>query len=243
MQTTRILAATLAGALTLAACGGSGSGPTTTDTARSPGTTVSLETVPSDYVGYLHQPTACGATQPEPAVEMKFDAPGDAGITGPTVVTLHTSCGTIEIQLDPAAAPETVNSFVFLAEAGFFDGTVAHRVVPGFMVQVGDPTATGMGGPGYSIPDEFPAPGTSYVRGVVAMANAGAGTTGSQFFIMLADADWLPPQYTIFGYVTSGIETLDLIAAVPLGRNPNSPDPNASTPLESIYIESVTVER
>lgn len=228
--------------LVTAACSTSDSG-SNIDTTPTTVSIVPLQTVPSDYVGFLHQPTACNADRPGPAVNMKFDAHQDAGVTGLTLITLNTSCGPIEIRLDPSEAPETVNSFVFLAESGYFDGTVSHRIIPGFMMQAGDPTATGHGGPGYSLPDEFPAEGTPYKRGVVAMANAGAGTTGSQFFIMFSDVDWLPAQFTIVGHVTSGLDTLDRIAALPLGHGPNSPDPNASTPLESLYIESVSIER
>ncbi|MEE8456941.1 MAG: peptidylprolyl isomerase [Acidimicrobiia bacterium] len=243
MRTNRLLTVVLAGSLVVAACGGAQDTATTTDSTPATVTTVPLGAVPSGYVGYLHQPTACGAGQPDPATDMKFDAPGDVGLTGRTILILNTSCGSIEIQLDPEAAPEATNSFVFLAESGFFDGTVSHRVIPGFMMQAGDPTATGLGGPGYTLPDEFPAEGTTYVRGIVAMANAGPGTTGSQFFIMLGDADWLGPQYTIVGHVISGLETLDRIAEVPLGRGGNSADPSQSTPLESIYIESVSIQR
>lgn len=202
-----------------------------------------LITVPTDYAGFLRQPTACGADQPEPAVEMQFEAPEDARVDGPTLVTLTTSCGPIGITLDPAVAPSTVNSFVFLATEGYFDGTVSHRVIPGFMMQAGDPTATGLGGPGYRLPDELPADDTTYTRGVVAMANAGPGTAGSQFFILFGEASWLPPRYSIFGEVTSGFETLDAIEALPLGRSPASADPSPSTPLESIFIESVDVSR
>jgi cyclophilin family peptidyl-prolyl cis-trans isomerase len=172
---------------------------------------------------------------------MQFDAPGDVGIEGMTTVLLETSCGSLEIELDPSVAPETVNSFVFLAESGYFDGSVSHRIIPGFMMQAGDPTATGVGGPGYSIPDEFPQE-SGYARGVVAMANAGPGTTGSQFFIMFADGP-LPPNYTIFGQVVDGLGTLDLIEQLQLGRSATSADPTPSTPLESLYIESVTVSR
>lgn len=173
---------------------------------------------------------------------MKFDAPGRADAPQDSVLTLHTSCGPIEILLDPAVAPETVNSFVFLSEEGYFDGTVSHRIIPGFMMQAGDPTATGLGGPGYVLADELDG-ASAYTRGVVAMANAGPGTSGSQFFIMFGDADWLPPQYSVFGTVVSGFETLDLIEAIPLGRGPNSADPNESTPLESLFIESVSISR
>ena len=215
---------------------------TTVALVEAPATTVALVGAPpSGYPGYRVQPTACGADQPEPVVEMQFDAPGDAGIEGATVVILETSCGPLEIELDPSVAPESVNSFVFLAESGYFDGSVSHRIIPGFMMQAGDPTATGLGGPGYAIADEFP-PESAYDRGVVAMANAGPGTTGSQFFIMFADGP-LPPNYTIFGKITNGLETLDLIEQLPLGRSATSADPTPSTPLESLYIESVTVTR
>jgi cyclophilin family peptidyl-prolyl cis-trans isomerase len=243
MQTSRVLSVVLAGSAMFAACGGTQDTATTTEATTTTVTTIPLGAVPSDYVGYLHQPTACGADQPDPAIDMKFDAPNEVEFLGRTILTLNTSCGLIEILLDHDAAPETVNSLVFLAESGYFDGTVSHRVIPGFMMQAGDPTATGLGGPGYTLPDEFPAEGTTYVRGIVAMANAGPGTTGSQFFIMLGDADWLSPQYTIVGHVISGLDTLDRIAEVPLGRGARSADPNPSTPLESIFIESVSIQR
>lgn len=242
MSTTRIIVLAAAVVLIAAACSTSDEDSNNT-LIETTVTTVPLSTVPSDYVGYLHQPTACGAEQPEPAVDMKFDTPEDTEATDPIRITLHTSCGPIKIELDPTVAPETANSFVFLAESGYFDGTVSHRIIPGFMMQAGDPTATGLGGPGYTLPDEFPAEGTIFSRGVVAMANAGPGTTGSQFFIMFNDVDWLPAQYTIVGHVVSGLDTLDRIAALPLGRSANSADPNPSTPLESLYIESVSIER
>ena len=235
-------------ALTIAAIAVTAGACTTSDTTTEPTTpstvtTVPLSVVPLDYQGFLRQPTACGAEQPTTAVDMKFDAPGDAGVAGPTTVTLSTSCGPLVIELDPGTAPETVNSFVFLAEEGYFDGTVSHRVIPGFMMQAGDPTATGLGGPGYTIPDELPGEGMTYERGVVAMANAGPGTARSQFFILFGDADWLPPSYSIFGRVTDGFATLDAIEAIPLGQSPTSSDQTPSTPLNSLFIESVTVSR
>ncbi|MEN8238854.1 MAG: peptidylprolyl isomerase [Actinomycetota bacterium] len=240
MHLTRTLAFAASIAIVAAACSStSDAASDTTTTLEAPPTTVALAAVPAGYAGYRHQPTACGADQPNPVVEMEFDAPGDAGIEAATTVVLATSCGPLEIELDPSVAPETVNSFVFLAESGFFDGSVSHRIIPGFMMQAGDQTATGIGGPGYTIPDEFPAE-SGYNRGVVAMANAGPGTTGSQFFIMFADGQ-LPPNYTIFGEVVDGLETLDRIEQLPLGRSATSADPSPSTPLESLYIESVTV--
>jgi len=236
MRLSRLSSLLIAIGLVAAACS---SGSQATDTTP---TTVPLQAVPTNYTGYLGQPTACGAEQPEPVVDMTFDAPQDVGLTAPTTVSLSTSCGTIEIAMDPSATPETVNSFVFLAESGYFDGTVSHRIVPGFMMQAGDPTATGLGGPGYTVPDEYPDE-PAYTRGTVAMANAGPGTTGSQFFILFGDAEWLPPTFTIIGTVVDGFETLDRIEQIPLGSSPNSPDPSPSTPLESLYIESVTITR
>lgn len=203
---------------------------------------VATASPPVDYPGFRAQPTACGAAAPPETAAVDFANPEDMGIasTDAPVATITTSCGDIVIELDPAAAPATVNSFVFLAEAGYFDGTVTHRVLPGFVVQAGDPTATGTGSPGYVVPDELPPPGTVYTAGTVAMANSGAGTTGSQFFVMLADNDALPPDYTIFGQVVGSDTTLEAIASVPLGTNARG---EPSTPLETVYIESVTITR
>jgi cyclophilin family peptidyl-prolyl cis-trans isomerase len=128
-------------------------------------------------------------------------------------VTLHTNHGDIAIDLFPAEAPLAVNSFLFLAGQGYYDGVLFHRVVPGFVIQGGDPTGTGRGGPGYSFRDEL-GTGRRYLRGTVAMANAGPNTSGSQFFICLGDLK-LPNQYTIFGQVTAGMETVGAIAALP----------------------------
>ncbi len=248
------VAVAIAAALLLAACGNSES--TTTSTATSSTTTttvpetttttlpdVPLEIVPSNYDQFRVQPTACGAVAPEPLTPMEFDAPTDMGLDPSTAIraTLSTSCGDLEVELNPGIAPETVNSFVFLSTEGYFDGTVFHRVIPGFVAQGGDQTATGTGGPGYSIPDEFPPAGVDYERGTIAMANAGPGTTGSQFFIVVEDTE-LPPQFTIFGRMVDGFDILDLLQEVPLGKAPGSPDPVASTPLETIYLNSVTID-
>lgn len=249
MPSLRIIAVAASIAVVSAACSSGGdSAATTTVSSTVPSSTVAPDTtsppasvIPTDYAEYRGQPTACGADQPDAVVPMEFDAPGNGGVDAATTIVLETSCGPIEIRVDPDIAPETVNSFAFLAESGFFDGSVSHRILPGFMMQAGDPTATGLGGPGYTVPDEFP-PTSGYSRGVVAMANAGPGTTGSQFFIMFGDAG-LPPSYTIFGEVVSGLETLDLIEQLPLGQSPTSPDSSPSTPLESLYIESVTVTK
>ncbi|MFZ0664804.1 MAG: peptidylprolyl isomerase [Acidimicrobiales bacterium] len=143
-----------------------------------------------------------------------------------------TSKGTLSIALDPHAAPRTVNSFVFLAREGYYDGVVFHRIIPGFVVQGGDPTGTGRGGPGYQFADELPKAGR-YELGSLAMANAGPNTNGSQFFIISGpDGMRLPPNYALFGKVVSGLEAVaDMDAA-------GSP---GGTPVEKVTIESVTI--
>ena len=147
--------------------------------------------------------------------------------------TMETSKGTMTIALDPGAAPRTVNSFVFLARYHYFDGIVFHRVIPGFVLQGGDPTGTGTGGPGYKFADELPKPGR-YELGSLAMANAGPNTNGSQFFVISGpDGMRLPPQYSLFGKVVSGLDTVAAIDAVgtPQGK-----------PSDRVTIESVTIE-
>ena len=258
MRRTTVVTLTIGAMLALAACGGSGvatsgaaeqattSQPPTESPEPAPSTTVpevGLDVVPRNYDEFRAQPTACEAQAPEPVTPMQFTDPDDLGLSPDetVAVTLSTSCGDLEAKLDPSLAPETTNSFAFLASEGYFDGTVLHRVIPGFVAQGGDQTATGTGGPGYVVPDEFPPPTIVYERGVLAMANSGPGTTGSQFFIMLDDGS-LPPQYTIFGWVTEGLEILDLLQEVPLGQSPTSPDPMPSTPLETIYVNSITIQ-
>ena len=126
-------------------------------------------------------------------------------------VTIETDRGTIVMELDPGLAPKTVNNFVSLARDGFYDGVGFHRVVPGFVIQGGDPEGTGRGGPGSRFPDE-PVKG-EYTVGAVAMANAGPDTNGSQFFICIDDCRRsLDPLYNLFGYVTSGVEVAQDIA-------------------------------
>jgi peptidyl-prolyl cis-trans isomerase B (cyclophilin B) len=128
--------------------------------------------------------------------------------------TLHTNHGAIEIELFPGEAPQTVENFERLAGDGFYDGVIFHRVIPDFMIQGGDPTGTGRGGPGYTFDDE-PSP-HPVARGALAMANAGPNTNGSQFFIVTAEAcPWLDGKHTVFGRVTSGMEVVDAISSVP----------------------------
>ena len=125
--------------------------------------------------------------------------------------TIETTKGTIVLQLDAKAAPRTVNSFVFLARDKFYDGIIFHRVIPDFMVQGGDPTGTGRGGPGYRFEDEFAGNPNKHERGVISMANAGPGTNGSQFFITHVPCGWLDGKHTVFGKVVSGLEVVDAI--------------------------------
>ena len=125
--------------------------------------------------------------------------------------TLQTSEGAIEVELFPDDAPKTVENFEKLSREGFYQGVIFHRVIPDFMIQGGDPTGTGMGGPGYEFEDEFN--DHRVVRGALAMANAGPNTNGSQFFIVTAeDASWLDGKHTVFGRVTSGMDVVDRIS-------------------------------
>ncbi len=127
--------------------------------------------------------------------------------------TLHTNHGPIEIELHEADAPKTVAKFTKLAGEGFYDGVIFHRIIPDFMIQGGDPTGTGTGGPGYTFEDEFN--DHKVVRGALAMANAGPNTNGSQFFIVTTEAaSWLDGKHTVFGRVTKGLDVVDAISAV-----------------------------
>ncbi len=246
-----IITLAIVGALLLVACGTDADATTTTTTRTTsiatttvPAATtqVPIGVVPQTYEEFREQPTACSAEAPAPVVPMEFAEPEDMNLDPALKVpaTIVTSCGSIEVELDPSVAPETVNSFVFLAEEGYFDGTVSHRILPGFVMQAGDQTATGIGGPGYTITDELPPQDFVYTRGTLAMANAGPGTTGSQFFIVLADVQ-LPPQFSVFGEIVAGFEVLDRIEEIPLGRAPTSVDPSPSTPLETLYLDTVSI--
>jgi len=145
--------------------------------------------------------------------------------------TLHTTMGDITMEFFAPDAPLAVNNFVFLAGEGFYDGVIFHRIVPGFVIQGGDPGGDGRGGPGYSFRDEL-GNGHGYSRGTVAMANAGPNTNGSQFFVCLDDVG-LPNAYTIFGKVTDGMDVVDRIAALDTDGN--------DRPLDPPVIESVSL--
>jgi peptidyl-prolyl cis-trans isomerase B (cyclophilin B) len=147
-----------------------------------------------------------------------------------TNATLHTNRGAIEIELFDDDAPKTVENFVKLARDGFYDGVIFHRVIPDFMIQGGDPTGTGTGGPGYTFEDEFN--DRKVVRGALAMANAGPNTNGSQFFVVTAKATpWLDGKHTVFGQVTNGMEVVDEISSVDTD--------SSDKPREEVVIERV----
>ncbi len=150
--------------------------------------------------------------------------------------TLHTDKGDIVVNLFASETPMTVNNFVFLARQGFYNGVIFHRTMNGFMIQTGDPEGTGRGGPGYKFADEPVS--RSYSAGTVAMANSGPNTNGSQFFIVHDRDVGLPPSYTIFGQVVSGMPVVDAIAKAPVKMGAGG---ERSTPVTPVKIESVEV--
>jgi len=160
-------------------------------------------------------------------------------MANPIITITMEDGGIIKAELFPETAPNTVRNFISLASRGFYDGTIFHRVIPGFMIQGGDPEGTGMGGPGYEIPGEFAANGFQnplrHTRGVLSMARTNRpDSAGSQFFIMVADAPHLDGQYAAFGKVTEGMEEADKIAASPRNRE--------DRPKKDQRMVSVTVE-
>ena len=220
------IGALLLAALALAAAGCGGS----SDDEQSAGTTTAAATQTG--------PSAPGCEKVD-----QPDAKDDGGQTKPSkplaadkayALEVTTNCGTFTIKLDLKSAPNTAASLVALAKSGFFDDTIFHRIVPGFVIQGGDPTGSGTGGPGYSTVDPPPADG-KYTYGTVAMAKTQtepAGTAGSQFFVVTAPDAGLPPEYAIVGTVTKGLETVDRI-----GNLGNA----AEQPTQTVKIEKVTV--
>jgi len=178
--------------------------------------------------------TPCPAPDGSSQKVQRFDAPPPMCIDVEKRYSAEmlTSKGSIVIALDPIAAPKTVNNFVFLARYHYYEGIVFHRVIPGFVLQGGDPTGTGTGGPGYQFEDELPRPGR-YELGSLAMANAGPNTNGSQFFVISGPSGVrLPPQYSLFGKVVDG---LDVVAAIDaLGSQ-------SGKPKELVTISSIKV--
>ncbi len=215
----KILLSLLAAALLLAACGGDDEGGGTT-------TTTAAE-----------EPPCTEAEKPDPKT-VDVGKPPKRPSANNLVAVVETTCGTFEIKLDTRNNPKTTASFEHLANEGVFDGTWFHRIVPGFVIQGGDPEGTGMGGPGYSVV-EAPPDDAEYLRGVVAMAKTQVeppGTSGSQFFVVTGADAGLPPDYAIVGKVTEG---MDVVRTIEGYGDPNSPE---GTPLGAVLIERVTIE-
>jgi cyclophilin family peptidyl-prolyl cis-trans isomerase len=153
-------------------------------------------------------------------------------MANPTV-TIQTNHGTIVAELFSDRAPNTTGNFIELAKDGYYDGIIFHRIIDGFMIQGGDPTGTGRGGPGYTIPDEFGDGLAHDGPGVFSMANAGPNTGGSQFFITLAATTWLDGRHAVFGKVTEGLDIVEAIGKVATDAN--------DRPFEDVVMEKVTV--
>jgi peptidyl-prolyl cis-trans isomerase B (cyclophilin B) len=221
-------------ALVLTACGGS-------DDAAQPATTAKDTSAGQDDGGAAAG--TAGGCQKVAQPQAKPDGgakPSSKALDARATydVVLETSCGDITIRLDQKTSPRTAASFVSLAKSGFFDGTVFHRIVPGFVIQGGDPTATGTGGPGYSTRD-VPPRNAAYTKGVVAMAKAGAeppGTAGSQFYVVTAPDAGLPPEYALLGKVVKGQRSVDAIGKL---GDPNSGE--LGTPLQPVVVDRATV--
>jgi peptidyl-prolyl cis-trans isomerase B (cyclophilin B) len=195
----------IAAALALVLIGGCGGGGGTTSTVALPAGCTKVSAPPSKQI-HLSPPIAT--------------------LRGPATATVDTSCGSFEIALDVARAPKTTSSFAYLARRGVYDDTLFHQIVPGFVVQGGDPTGSGTGGPGYSVDEQSPQ-NLSYTHGVVAMAKSPAeppGRSGSQFFVVTEPDAGLTPDYALLGRVTSGFDVVQRIEQLgtPSGR-PSAP--------------------
>jgi peptidyl-prolyl cis-trans isomerase B (cyclophilin B) len=181
----------------------------------------------------------CAEVEAPPAKDTRFERPENVLRGGErATAVVDTSCGEFEIELDTRGSPKTANSFAFLAEEGFYDDTLVHRIDPGFVIQGGDPTGKGSGGPGYSV-TEPPPDDAAYLHGTVAMAKTEVeppGTSGSQFFVVTAPADaGLPPLYALLGEVSRGIDVVERIGE--LG------EPGSGKPTQTVVIEGVTIGR
>jgi cyclophilin family peptidyl-prolyl cis-trans isomerase len=166
------------------------------------------------------------------AVFVGASAMGAYAASRPTA-TFETSMGTFKVELFSDLAPKTAQNFIDLAEKGFYNGVIFHRVIDGFMIQGGDPTGTGTGGPGYSIPDEF-GPGLKHDKpGILSMANAGPNTGGSQFFVTLVPTPWLDDKHAIFGAVVEGMSVVEAIGKTKTGAS--------DAPVVDVVMKSVTI--
>lgn len=229
--------------LMLAACGDDSGG---VDPTEPPANTATSEPAPTDSDDasasddeVATENESAGAPTEGTGEIMQWDSPPEIQLEAGTdyQARLQTNKGEIVVDLFEEDAPKAVNNFVFLTEQGFYTNVPFHRVLEGFVIQSGDPTGTGRGGPGYQFEDE---PVTrDYTRGILAMANAGPNTNGSQFFITLQDLSGrLPKNYTIFGEVIEGLDTVDAIASVPVQQGASG---EASSPTEPVFIESVEI--
>lgn len=230
-MTVRKIALLAATALALVACG---SDDVSSNTEVSSGDEVSTD---DDASGAARDDGACPPEEGADEQTQAFDAaPPMCLVDGADYeAVVSTNKGEFTVALDPDSAPEATNNFVFLARNRYFDDTLCHRIIPGFVVQCGDPTATGTGGPGYTIVDEPPAPG-QYQIGSLAMAKTPApDSAGSQFFIVTgAQGTSLPPEYALFGQVTTGFD--DTVVAIEAAGTPG-----AGTPTEPIEIQSIRI--
>ncbi len=218
--------------MALALTGGSKPKPSASGTPPVPSASPSpTATGPGSQCGYVQTTEDSGQKGAQPIPAFTVDE------TKTYTATIKTSMGTIKVDLFPKEAPCAVNSFVYLADRKFFDGLTFHRVVKDFVIQGGDPTGTGSGGPGYSFNDELNNDLT-YEPGTLAMANSGANTNGSQWFIVVSKkgASTLSKSYTIFGKVTEGMDVVKAINQVPTGGD------QGSTPVEDILIVSVRIK-
>jgi peptidyl-prolyl cis-trans isomerase B (cyclophilin B) len=220
-------------ALAIAACGDDGG----EETAATPEATEEATTDAPAANEFL--PEGCENVEaPAPKEEGTLKAPSEKLDEGKTyVATVSTTCGDFKITLDAKRAPVTGGSFKYLADKQFYDGLTWHRIVPGFVIQGGDPAGQGTGGPGYSV-EEAPPKSLKYEPGVVAMAKTAdepAGTSGSQFFVVTGEqAGTLTPDYALVGEVTEGMEVVDKIGGI-------QADPNSGMPAATVVIKSVTV--
>lgn len=218
------LAAMLAAAIAAAGCGGGSSSSST----------ASSSTASTSSTGCKK------AAKPKPKHVKLKRPPVTVKANEKLTADVATSCGSFQIALDTAGSPKTVSSFDYLAKKGFYDGLDFHRIVPGFIVQGGDPLGTGLGGPGYTVV-EAPPKSTTYRRGVVAMAKTEVqppGASGSQFFVVTAPADaGLPPVYAVLGKVVSGMDTVERIAHL---ANP-ALGPQGGEPRQPVVIDKLTV--